>query len=127
MSLGHKVRELREKKGWSQTDLGELIKKSQARISDIENNKVIPDWTEIQSIAQTLEVPITHFLTSDSFAQYNQDHGSGFMFVTTLNYNHYVSASHEQDLDALKAKIKLLEDQIHLLTTLIGEFLNKNQ
>lgn len=60
MHTGQKLRELREKRNWSQRTLGEKMKpkKAQAEISRYERTGNIPDPV-LANIAKTLEVPKT--------------------------------------------------------------------
>ncbi len=50
MTLGEKVRELREVKGISQKELGEALQMTQRKISYIENDKFEPGIDDIRAL-----------------------------------------------------------------------------
>ena len=61
---GDKIRTLRQKRGWSQEQLGEIVGFSQSKINKIENG----DWdslSDLRLIARALGVPIEEFVRED--------------------------------------------------------------
>lgn len=58
LSLGARVREAREKQGWSQRKLAEEATTRQATINDIENGKREPSIGTLIQIAGALDLPL---------------------------------------------------------------------
>lgn len=56
--LGQRIVELREKKGWSQSDLARACNKDRQAIEKLENGKVNPTLYSLLEIANTLEVSL---------------------------------------------------------------------
>jgi transcriptional regulator with XRE-family HTH domain len=56
-----KIREFRERKGWSQERLGQAVGLLASAISKLENGQKQLRVTEVQKIAAALEVPVTEF------------------------------------------------------------------
>ncbi|KEO84964.1 helix-turn-helix transcriptional regulator [Tumebacillus flagellatus] len=61
MSLGSKIRELRVKKGLTQSDLGSGLV-TPSMISQIESDKANPSYKVLEAIAARLEEPLEYFL-----------------------------------------------------------------
>ncbi len=63
MTLGDRIRYYRERKGWSQSQLGRATGMGQTRLSKIENGRSKPYFWEVERIALYLEVPLGWFDT----------------------------------------------------------------
>ncbi|MDR0332324.1 MAG: helix-turn-helix domain-containing protein [Dysgonamonadaceae bacterium] len=77
MSIGKKVRQYRELKDLSQTDLAIMADISQSVVSSLESDKTIPNSIMLHRIAKVLEVDINELLKDDSIVQYNSDSATG--------------------------------------------------
>jgi transcriptional regulator with XRE-family HTH domain len=60
--IGKKIREAREQKHWTQSQLAEKLNKSQTNISDYERGRLEIGVIELGYIALALEKPITFFI-----------------------------------------------------------------
>lgn len=60
--LGHRIVELRLKKGWTQADLARAADKSPQAIEKLENGKVNPTAYSLLEIAEALEVSLSVLL-----------------------------------------------------------------
>lgn len=56
--VGQRIIELREKKGWSQSDLARACGKDRQAIEKLENGKVNPTLYSLFEIAEALEVSL---------------------------------------------------------------------
>lgn len=56
--VGEKIIELRNKKGWSQSDLARACGKDRQAIEKLENGKVNPTVYTVHEIANSLEVDL---------------------------------------------------------------------
>ncbi len=65
MNIGEAIKELRKKKGLSQTEFAQLCSLSQTSLSLIESGKTQPHENTINTIAEKLEVPpiLLYFMT----------------------------------------------------------------
>jgi transcriptional regulator with XRE-family HTH domain len=61
ITMGKLIREAREGRGLSQTQLAEIIGKRRASISEIENGKMMVDVISLTMMANHLQKPITYF------------------------------------------------------------------
>ncbi len=61
IDLGKRLRELRSKQGFSQTDLAKLVGVTPSTISQIESNLIYPSLTALFKIAETLSVGVASF------------------------------------------------------------------
>lgn len=66
ISMGEKIRMVREQKGWSLADLAERTGISLTYLSEIERDKVFPSVSTIQKIALQLEIPVVSLLDQDN-------------------------------------------------------------
>lgn len=62
MQLGQKIRQKRQEKGMSLTNLAELIERTPSFLSQIERGLAEPSITSLRMISEALEVPIFYFL-----------------------------------------------------------------
>lgn len=59
--IGGRIREARQQKGWTQTQLAKAVYKSQGNISDYERGRLAINAVDLMLIAVYLEKPITFF------------------------------------------------------------------
>lgn len=57
--MGQRIIDLREKKGWTQSDLARSMGKDRQAIEKLENGKVNPTLYTLYEVAKALEVQIT--------------------------------------------------------------------
>ncbi|MEQ8422214.1 DNA-binding XRE family transcriptional regulator [Arenibacter algicola] len=60
--VGKRIVELRNKKGWTQSDLARACSKDRQAIEKLENGKVNPTIYSLNAIAVALEVPLFQLL-----------------------------------------------------------------
>lgn len=60
--VGEKIIELRNKKGWSQSDLARACGKDRQAIEKLENGKVNPTVYTVHEIANSLEIDLYQLL-----------------------------------------------------------------
>jgi transcriptional regulator with XRE-family HTH domain len=62
IELGKRIINLREKKGWSQSDLARACNKDRQAIEKLENGKVNPTLYTLLEIANALEVSLPELM-----------------------------------------------------------------
>lgn len=60
--VGKRIVELRNKKGWTQSDLARACSKDRQAIEKLENGKVNPTIYSLNAIAVALEIPLFQLL-----------------------------------------------------------------
>ncbi|MDL5511188.1 helix-turn-helix transcriptional regulator [Arenibacter sp. M-2] len=60
--VGKRIVELRNKKGWTQSDLARACSKDRQAIEKLENGKVNPTIYSLNAIAVALELPLFQLL-----------------------------------------------------------------
>jgi transcriptional regulator with XRE-family HTH domain len=55
-SIGHRIAQLRQRKGWTQEDLGNFINRSGGHISNVENGKTELTPSELDKLSTEFEV-----------------------------------------------------------------------
>lgn len=60
--IGQRIVDLRDKKGWSQSDLARACNKDRQAIEIIENGKVNPTIFSLFEIAKALEISLSELL-----------------------------------------------------------------
>lgn len=68
---GNVIRELREKKGYTQAELGELLKVSSKTISKWENARGLPDISLLEPLAEALGVSIIELMNGEHIVNRN--------------------------------------------------------
>lgn len=61
--IGQRIVDLREKKGWSQSDLARACNKDRQAIEIIENGKVNPTIFSLFEISRALEISLSELLS----------------------------------------------------------------
>lgn len=61
ISLGLRIKELRKSKGFTQTELANIIGKDHPSINRLENGKINPGYIFLTELAEGLEVDIKEF------------------------------------------------------------------
>ncbi len=64
--LGAKIKELRSRRGLSQKELGRLLNRSHAAISDLERGKTDLTVSDLLLLAKSLATPVTYLLNIQS-------------------------------------------------------------
>lgn len=67
MKLYLKIRELRQKKGFTQKELADLLEVSEVTISNFENNKKTPSMKRALQIATILECSLDDLIYTDKY------------------------------------------------------------
>ena len=62
LTLGEKIRLLREEKGLNQTELGKAVNMTQRKISYLENNKYEPSMEDIKELCRFFNVSADYLL-----------------------------------------------------------------
>ncbi len=108
--IGAKIRELRQKNGKSQGELGAFLNRSHVAISDIERGVTNLSVSDLSAIAAFFNVPITEFLNSE-----------------TENVPYFVQSRDAKDITPKEkeAADKVANDFIALARTLAKEQKNK--
>ena len=74
LDLGHRIKEMRTKRGLSQTELAKMIGVTPSTISQVENNLIYPSLPALLKVAEVLQVE------PGSFFRETQGEGTGFIF-----------------------------------------------
>lgn len=111
-SLGHKVKRLREIKGWKQEYMADRLNISQQSYSNIESGKVDVPYSRVEEIAAVFEIKPEELVSFDEKYVLN-NYGEIQGDQIGLNY-HFP----EKIIQLYEDKIKLLEDKIQLMELL---------
>jgi transcriptional regulator with XRE-family HTH domain len=57
-----RLRQLRERKGWTQQQLADALGKHKSLVSDLEQGRYSPNWTTVVALSQALGVTCMDFL-----------------------------------------------------------------
>jgi len=113
MKIGNSIREIREKKKWSQEYVAELMGMSVNGYGKIERNEVDINVEKLQQLAQVLDAKIEEFFKE------------GMSFSTTGDNNSYFSTIYQQSTKIEKLyeeQIVLLKDKIEKLEAELAGF-----
>ena len=69
MTLGKKIKELRQQRGWTQADFASSLHVTQGAISQWENGSTCPDITQLATISQLFDVTIDSLLLENKEAR----------------------------------------------------------
>ncbi len=95
MRIGYKIKNYRDLKKLTQSELGILIGKSQSQIGEYESETTQPSIKTLEKIAKELEVPISDFFDSEKYLQYNSNNKNVVNHLT-------LNLSSKEDIEKLK-------------------------
>jgi len=113
LTIGQKIRKVRELKGMKQETIAEMLHMSQANYSKIEAEEDLP-YSRIMQIAQVLKSDITEILNIDKNPIFN---GNNNAFSNSYNYHTSINEYKliETALSSKDKTIVSLESQINML------------
>ena len=120
MSVGTKIRKVRELKGFSQQDMAKKLEMSQNNYSKIELGRVSVSMDRFQEIADILEIEpmkIMDFDESQVFNNHDQKGGSAANLI--------VQEFSDKLEEAYKSEITHLKEEIQFLRKLLEKNLGK--
>lgn len=85
MPIGQNVKELREKKGYSQAELGKLSGIGSTYISKLENNQCSPGYEKIKKLVIALETTADKLIFDEDEDQIKDELKPLFKIVSTLD------------------------------------------
>ena len=111
MKIGNSIREIREKKKWSQEYVAELMGMSVNGYGKIERNEVDINVEKLQQLAQVLDAKIEEFFKEGmSFNNYTGDNNT--YFSTIYQQSTKIEKLYEEQIVLLKDKIEKLEAEL---------------
>ncbi|SDR09815.1 Helix-turn-helix domain-containing protein [Chryseobacterium soldanellicola] len=119
-TIGKRIRNFREAKGFSQEDLAERLKISRSAYQRLENGETNSWINHIESICDTLEVTVDELLkTEESFVQVNNNNNessnsSGVIQNQTINY-----ILSDKLIEQYEERLKQKDEEIAFLKSLI--------
>lgn len=121
MSIGGKLRKLRQNKGYSQEYMAENLKISQKTYSNMENEKASISIETLKLLATELEVDILELLSDGKvIVQYNTSQDtSTFNGVVNQNASEDLINNYKQIIEDFKVIIEDLKNQVKLKDILI--------
>lgn len=78
MSLGDRIREMREDQGLNQSELAERVGTSQSTISQLEKGKRNPSYRTLQSVADALGVSVSYLLGEEELEELSEEEEAFF-------------------------------------------------
>ena len=108
MHIGHKIKQLREEKRFSQSEMAELLGMSQSAYSRMERDETPVVMDELVRYAKTLNIPIQEFLPDFINVQNVNDHGQGGPNLIMGDFHYHQNG----DMESQKLMIQLLQKLI---------------
>lgn len=113
MEIGHKIRKIRELKGYSQEYMANQLELSQRSYSRIESNGVDLTLSKLQKISKVLEVSVQKILGFDeSFIFSNCENAYGASNQTNYQYSEKEREQYQSQIDHLKGEVIFLRSQL---------------
>ena len=114
MQIGHKIKRIREIKGFSQSEVADKLHITQRAYSDVENNKTKLDLERLEKLADFFEMKPPDILTFDEKQMFNNCSSSENNYLT-LN----IKESFENERNSYQKQIKHMEEEIIFLRNLL--------
>ena len=118
MKIGHKIKRIREMKGFSQSDMAEKLHISQRAYSDLENDKTKIDLERLDALAEAFEVKPIDILNFDEAKIFNNvfnDTSNGY-FADNIHTGNF-----ENERQSYKQQILHMEEEIAFMRKLLGD------
>ena len=121
MSIGGKLRKLRQNKGYSQEYMAEILEISQKTYSNMENEKATISVTTLKKLAKELDVDLLELLSDGKvIVQYNTSQDtSTFNGVVNQNTSEEIINNYKQIIEEFKTIIDDLKEQVKLKDQLL--------
>lgn len=121
MSIGVKLRKLRQNKGYSQEYMAEILEISQKTYSNMENEKATISVTTLKKLAKELDVDLLELLSDGKvIVQYNTSQDtSTFNGVVNQNTSEEIINNYKQIIEEFKTIIDDLKEQVKLKDQLL--------
>lgn len=110
--IGHRIKKIRELRGYSQEYLAEEREISQSAYSDLENNKTRLGLKRLQRIADVLDVDIVELMSSNITFSDNQKGGVANNAYVINQLSDKLLEQFEQRLKEKDIIIEMLKDQL---------------
>ena len=114
IELGHKVRQIRELKGYSQEYVANKLGISQRAYSKIEINQTKLDWDRITKLAELFEVDPIEMISFDDNLIFNNCSQSG-------KFESFVNNMPERLIDQYEQRIRSLSEEVVFLRKLLDK------
>lgn len=111
---GHKVRQIRELKGYSQEYVANKLGISQRAYSKIETNQTKLDWERITKIAELFDVDPIDMISFDDNLIFNNCNQSG-------KFDNFINNMPERLIEQYEKRIKELSDEVVFLRNLLSK------
>lgn len=126
MTIGKKIKHLRELRSLTQEEMADLLHMSQANYSKIERDEIEVKMSRLEEISKILNIDLTDLINFDEhnfFVIQNNDTITGIS--GTIN-NHYQHSVTDKERVLYEDKIRLLEEKIQMLEAQLKQ-IRKNQ
>jgi transcriptional regulator with XRE-family HTH domain len=112
LTLGMKIKKVRELKNFKQETVAEMLGMSQSNYSRIETDEAAPSPERLEQIAKVLGVSVQDIIAFDEKVFFNQMNNQ-----TAVGYNNTVNqyGLSENERKLYEDKIKLLEEMVIIL------------
>ena len=114
MPTGSKIKEIRQRKGLTQKQLGDLCSMADSAIRRYENGKANPKIETLQKIADALETPLILFVEDDLLDAATWIDGNAEENLIDNKFNEIMNNT-EMSIDEKKAKTKELLTQLEIM------------
>jgi transcriptional regulator with XRE-family HTH domain len=128
MEIGTKIKSAREKKGYSQEKMADILGISQSKYCRLENNKAFIDWNKLPLLAETLELNLSDLFPNENkyFYFHKPNNQSGYI-ENQKNYDdNHLKKIEELYQSLLDQKDKMYKEIIKEKNELIESLKNKN-
>ncbi len=108
--IGHKIRKIRELKGYSQEYMAHKLNISQRAYSKLEREEIKLDWKRINEISQVLEIDPIDLVSFDDSLIFNNCTQSGKFKNFYNNFPEEIKQLYETRIEELKNEITFLRN-----------------
>jgi len=123
MSIGYKIKKVRELKDFTQDEMAVQLKMSQANYSKIERNEVDINFNRLKEIADILKIDVNDLMNFDEKNFFLIQHNDNITGINGTVNNHYEGGTladkerenYEFIIRLLNEKIALLEEKLKML------------
>lgn len=112
--IGHKIRKIRELKGYTQDYMATKLEMSQRSYSKLEKEEIKLDWQRIEKISDILEIEPTDLITFDDNLIFHNSPQGGKNNTNTI-HNYFP----EELKKSYEDRIKHLEEEVIFLRSIV--------